>query len=82
MKDDTELPRSIVFDMIDKTATIPQTHRMVFTDTNIQEIASQFLQEHITVFDNENRRFLLNAYKEHAWFNMTILNMDLSFEIY
>lgn len=69
--DDTELPRPIVFDVID-TAKIPKSQKILFTDTNAQQIAYRFLQQYFTILDSENRQFLLDAYDEQAYFSMTI----------
>lgn len=70
--DDTELPRPIVFDVVDEAAKIPPSQRMFIADTKAQEIASQFLQQYFTIFDSESRQPLLDAYDEHACFSMTI----------
>ncbi|KYN50655.1 Nuclear RNA export factor 1 [Trachymyrmex septentrionalis] len=67
-----ELPRPIVFDVVDEAAKIPPTQRMFVADAKAQEIASQFLQQYFTIFDSENRQPLLDAYNEHALFSMTI----------
>lgn len=71
-KDDTELPRPIVFDVIDEAAKVPPSQRMFVADVKAQEIASQFLQQYFTIFDSENRQPLLDAYDEHACLSMTI----------
>lgn len=71
-KDGTELPRPIVFDVVDEAAKVPPSQRMFVADGKAQEIASQFLQQYFTVFDSENRQPLLDAYDEHACFSMTI----------
>lgn len=71
-KDGTELPRPIVFDVIDEAAKVPPSQRMFVADMKAQEIASQFLQQYFTIFDSENRQPLLDAYDEHACFSMTI----------
>ncbi|KYN01714.1 Nuclear RNA export factor 1 [Cyphomyrmex costatus] len=68
----TELPRPIVFDMMDEPAIIPSSQRMFVQDAKAKEIASQFLQQYFTIFDNENRQPLLDANNEHASFSMTI----------
>ncbi|GAB1864489.1 Nuclear RNA export factor [Camponotus japonicus] len=70
--DGTELPRPIVFDVVDDTAKIPSSQRMFVADAKAQEIASQFLQQYFTIFDSESRQPLLDAYDEHACFSMTI----------
>ncbi|XP_070164078.1 nuclear RNA export factor 1 [Polyergus mexicanus] len=70
--DGTELPRPIVFDVIDEAAKVPPSQRMFVADVKAQEIASQFLQQYFTIFDSENRQPLLDAYDEHACFSMTI----------
>ncbi|XP_011697338.1 PREDICTED: nuclear RNA export factor 1-like [Wasmannia auropunctata] len=67
--DGVELPRPIVFDVVE--AKMPQSQRLFVGDGKAQEIA-QFLQEYFKIFDSENRRSLLNAYDEHASFSMTI----------
>lgn len=71
-KDGTELPRPIVFDVVDDAAKVPLSQRMFVADAKAQEIASQFLQQYFTIFDSENRQPLLDAYDEHACFSMTI----------
>ncbi|XP_012061924.1 PREDICTED: nuclear RNA export factor 1-like, partial [Atta cephalotes] len=69
--DDTELPRPIVFDIVN--ANIPLSQKVfVAVDAKVQEIAKQFLLLYFTVFDSENRQSLLDAYDEHACFSMTI----------
>ncbi|XP_029156368.1 nuclear RNA export factor 1-like [Nylanderia fulva] len=70
--DDTELPRPIVFDVVDEAAKVPSSQRMFIADTKAQQIASQFLQQYFTIFDSDNRQPLLDAYDEHACFSMTI----------
>ncbi|XP_018399173.1 PREDICTED: nuclear RNA export factor 1-like [Cyphomyrmex costatus] len=70
--DGTELPRPIVFDMMDEPAKIPSSQRMYVQDAKAKEIASQFLQQYFTIFDSENRQPLLDAYNEHAFFSMTM----------
>ncbi|CAL1680069.1 unnamed protein product [Lasius platythorax] len=70
--DGKELPRPIVFDVIDEVIKIPQSQRILFTDTKAQEIACRFLQQYFTIFDSENRQFLLNAYEERAYLSVTI----------
>jgi len=58
--------------VVDEAAKIPPSQRMFVTDSKVQEIASQFLQQYFTIFDSENRQPLLDAYDEHACFSMTI----------
>ncbi|XP_036149391.1 nuclear RNA export factor 1 isoform X2 [Monomorium pharaonis] len=70
--DGIELPRPIVFDVVDDAAKIPPSQRMFVADAKAQDIASQFLQQYFTIFDSENRQPLLDAYDEHACFSMTI----------
>ncbi|XP_011701091.1 PREDICTED: nuclear RNA export factor 1-like [Wasmannia auropunctata] len=70
--DDVELPRPIVFDVVDEAAKMPPPQRMFVADGKAQEIASQFLHQYFTIFDTENRQPLLDAYDEHASFSMTI----------
>ncbi|XP_024870529.1 nuclear RNA export factor 1-like [Temnothorax curvispinosus] len=70
--DGIELPRPIVFDVVDEAAKILPSQRMFVGDAKIQDIASQFLQQYFTIFDSENRQPLLDAYDEHACFSMTI----------
>lgn len=67
-----ELPRPIVFDVVDEAAKVPPSQRMFVSDAKAQEVASQFLQQYFTIFDRENRQPLLDAYNEHACFSMTI----------
>ncbi|XP_011151183.1 nuclear RNA export factor 1 isoform X2 [Harpegnathos saltator] len=72
--DGTELPRPIVFDMIDETAKTPSPQRIFASSEKAHEIASRFLQQYFMIFDSDNRQPLLNAYNEHACFSMTITN--------
>ncbi|XP_011875423.1 PREDICTED: nuclear RNA export factor 1-like [Vollenhovia emeryi] len=72
--DGIELPRPIIFDVIDITARIPPSQRMFVSDPKIQEIASQFLQQYFTIFDSDNRQPLLDAYAENACLSLTISN--------
>ncbi|KAL6434115.1 hypothetical protein ACFW04_005925 [Cataglyphis niger] len=69
--DDMELPRPIVFDVID-IAKIPKSQKIFFTDLNAQQIAHRFLQQYFTILDSENRQFLLDAYDKQAYFSITI----------
>ncbi|XP_029161960.1 nuclear RNA export factor 1-like [Nylanderia fulva] len=71
--DDKELPRPIEFDVIE-AAKIPQSQRILFTDTKVQQIACHFLQQYFTILDSENRQLLLDAYEKEARFSMTINN--------
>lgn len=75
-KDGTELPRPIVFDVVDDTAKIPPPQRVFATDAKAQEIASQFMQQYFTIFDSESRQPLLDAYDEHACFSMTVTSYN------
>ncbi|KAL6254195.1 hypothetical protein P5V15_014817 [Pogonomyrmex californicus] len=70
--DGIELPRPIVFDVVDEVTKILPSQRMFVADAKAQEIASHFLQQYFTIFDSENRQPLLDAYDEHACFSMTI----------
>ncbi|KYN06147.1 PREDICTED: nuclear RNA export factor 1-like [Cyphomyrmex costatus] len=71
--DGTELPRPIIFDVIDEDANIPQSQKMfAAVDAKVQEMAKQFLLLYFTIFDSENRQPLLDAYDENACFSMTI----------
>ncbi|XP_011863446.1 PREDICTED: nuclear RNA export factor 1-like [Vollenhovia emeryi] len=72
--DGIELPRPIIFDVIDITARIPPSQRMFVSDPKIQVIASQFLQQYFTIFDSDNRQPLLDAYAENACLSLTITN--------
>ncbi|RLU20896.1 hypothetical protein DMN91_007510 [Ooceraea biroi] len=69
--DGMELPRPIVFDVVE-TAKVPPSQRMFVSNAKAQEIASQFLQQYFTIFDSESRQPLLDAYDEHACLSMTI----------
>ncbi|XP_011168570.1 nuclear RNA export factor 1 [Solenopsis invicta] len=69
--DGIELPRPIVFDVVDDAAKIPSSQRMFVTNAKVQEIASQFLQQYFIIFDSDNRQPLLDAYDEHACFTIT-----------
>ncbi|XP_012234855.1 nuclear RNA export factor 1 [Linepithema humile] len=76
--DGMELPRPIVFDVVDEAAKVPPSQRMFVADAKAQEIASQFLQQYFAIFDRENRQPLLDAYNEHACFSMTITASHVS----
>ncbi|XP_072766828.1 nuclear RNA export factor 1-like isoform X3 [Anoplolepis gracilipes] len=69
--DDIELAQPIVFDVID-FAKVPQSQRILFADIKAHQIACQFLHQYFTIFDNENRELLLNAYNELVYFSITI----------
>ncbi|KAK2589192.1 hypothetical protein KPH14_002004 [Odynerus spinipes] len=69
--DGMELPRPILFDVVDDTTKVPQTQRIFAPDTKAQEVASQFLQQYFMIFDSNNRQPLLDAYDEHACFSLT-----------
>lgn len=71
-QDGIELPRPIVFDVVDEAAKMPPSQRMFVADAKVQEIASHFLLQYFTIFDSENRQPLLDAYDERACFSMTI----------
>ncbi|KAG7199785.1 hypothetical protein KM043_000448 [Ampulex compressa] len=70
--DGVELPRPILFDVVDEGTKLPPLCRMFVANAKAQEIASQFLQQYFAIFDSENRQPLLDAYEEHACFSMTI----------
>ncbi|KAF7393585.1 hypothetical protein HZH68_010404 [Vespula germanica] len=70
--DGMELPRPILFDVVDDASKIPPTQRIFTTDTKAQEVASQFLQQYFMIFDSANRQPLLDAYDEHACFSLTV----------
>ncbi|KAI4502639.1 hypothetical protein M0802_002551 [Mischocyttarus mexicanus] len=70
--DGVELPRPILFDVMDDASKIPPTQRIFTTNAKAQEIASQFLQQYFMVYDSGNRQPLLDAYNEHASFSLTV----------
>lgn len=70
--DGMELPRPILFDVVNDTTKVPPTQRLFVTDAKAQDIASQFLQQYFIIFDSENRHPLLDAYDEHARFSLTV----------
>ncbi|XP_014481162.1 PREDICTED: nuclear RNA export factor 1-like [Dinoponera quadriceps] len=80
--DGTELPRPIVFDVVDEAAKAPPPQRMYASSQNAHEIASQFLQQYFTIFDSDTRQPLLNAYNEHACFSLTITYTHLKLNGY
>ncbi|XP_043803454.1 nuclear RNA export factor 1-like [Apis laboriosa] len=70
--DGMELPKPILFDVVDEGNKMPPSQRMFVANAKAQEIASQFLQQYFLIFDSENRQPLLDAYVEHACFSMTM----------
>ncbi|XP_003707929.1 nuclear RNA export factor 1 isoform X2 [Megachile rotundata] len=70
--DGMELPKPILFDVVDEGNKMPPSQRMFVGNAKAQEIASQFLQQYFVIFDSENRQPLLDAYDEHACFSMTV----------
>ncbi|KOC68173.1 Nuclear RNA export factor 1 [Habropoda laboriosa] len=70
--DGMELPKPILFDVVDEGNKMPLSQRMFVANSKAQEIASQFLQQYFLIFDSENRQPLLDAYDEHACFSMTV----------
>ncbi|XP_033311545.1 nuclear RNA export factor 1-like [Bombus bifarius] len=70
--DGMDLPKPILFDVVDEGNKIPPSQRMFVANAKAQEIASQFLQQYFLIFDSENRQPLLDAYVEHACFSMTV----------
>lgn len=71
-QDGTELPRPIVFDVVDEAAKAPSAQRIFASSQKAHEIASQFLQQYFMIFDSDNRQPLLNAYTKQACFSLTI----------
>ncbi|OAD59082.1 Nuclear RNA export factor 1 [Eufriesea mexicana] len=70
--DGMELPKPILFDVVDEGNKVPPSRRMFVANAKAQEIASQFLQQYFLIFDSENRQPLLDAYVEHACFSMSV----------
>ncbi|XP_043493072.1 nuclear RNA export factor 1-like [Polistes fuscatus] len=70
--DGVDLPRPILFDVMDDASKIPPTQRIFTSNAKAQEIASQFLQQYFLVYDSGNRQPLLDAYNEHASFSLTV----------
>ncbi|CAK9805827.1 Nuclear RNA export factor 1 [Anthophora quadrimaculata] len=70
--DGMELPKPILFDVVDEGNKMPPSQRMFVANSKAQEIASQFLQQYFLIFDSENRQPLLDAYDEHALFSLTV----------
>ncbi|XP_032683764.1 nuclear RNA export factor 1-like [Odontomachus brunneus] len=70
--DGTELPRPIVFDVVDEAAKAPSSQRIFASSAKAHEVASRFLQQYFMIFDSDNRQSLLNAYNEQACFSLTI----------
>ncbi|XP_033363149.1 nuclear RNA export factor 1-like [Bombus vosnesenskii] len=70
--DGMDLPKPILFDVVDEGNKIPPSQRMFVANAKAQEVASQFLQQYFLIFDSENRQPLLDAYVEHACFSMTV----------
>ena len=70
--DGMDLPKPILFDVVDEGNKIPLSQRMFVANAKAQEVASQFLQQYFLIFDSENRQPLLDAYVEHACFSMTV----------
>lgn len=67
-----DLPKPILFDVVDEGNKIPPSQRMFVANAKAQEVASRFLQQYFLIFDSENRQPLLDAYVEHACFSMTV----------
>ncbi|XP_043498429.1 nuclear RNA export factor 1-like [Polistes fuscatus] len=70
--DGVDLPRPILFDVMDDASKIPPTQRIFTSNAEAQEIASQFLQQYFLVYDSGNHQLLLDAYNEHASFTLTV----------
>ncbi|XP_043478525.1 nuclear RNA export factor 1-like [Leptopilina heterotoma] len=70
--DGVELPRPILFDVVDEGVKLPPSRTIFIADPKAQEIANQFLQQYFVIFDSDNRQPLLDAYHEHACFSMTV----------
>ncbi|XP_051167579.1 nuclear RNA export factor 1-like [Leptopilina boulardi] len=70
--DGVELPRPILFDVVDEGVKLPPSKTIFIADPKAQEIANQFLQQYFVIFDSDNRQPLLDAYHEHACFSMTV----------
>lgn len=66
-----ELPRSIVFDIVDEVSS---SQRMFVADTKAQEIANYFLQQYYTIFNREVDSPYLN-FNVHACFNITAIHV-------
>ena len=67
-----DLPKPILFDVVDEGNKMPPFQRMFVANAKAQQVASQFLQQYFLIFDSENREPLLDAYVEHACFSMTV----------
>ncbi|CAL7946484.1 unnamed protein product [Xylocopa violacea] len=72
--DGIELPKPILFDVVDEGNKMPSSQRMFAANAKAQDIASQFLQQYFLIFDSDNRQPLLDAYVEYACFSMTVSN--------
>lgn len=70
--DGMDLPKPILFDVVDEGNKMPPFQRMFVANAKAQQVASQFLQQYFLIFDSENREPLLDAYVEHACFSMTV----------
>ncbi|XP_051155759.1 nuclear RNA export factor 1-like isoform X2 [Leptopilina boulardi] len=70
--DGIELPPSISFDLVEEDLRIPPSKKVFSVNSEVNRIASQFIQQYFSVFDNENRQTLMHAYHESAVFSMTV----------
>ncbi|KAK0162689.1 hypothetical protein PV327_006445 [Microctonus hyperodae] len=70
--DDVELPKPIVFDIVEEEVILPPTKIKFANDPTAEKIAVQFMQQYFTVFDSNSRQPLLDAYHANAYFSLTI----------
>ncbi|XP_033207887.1 nuclear RNA export factor 1-like [Belonocnema kinseyi] len=70
--DSFELPPPISFDVVEEGLKIPSSKRSFTLNQEAKDIAGQFLQQYFSIFDNDNRQNLLNAYHEKVSFSLTV----------
>ncbi|XP_015593949.1 nuclear RNA export factor 1 [Cephus cinctus] len=68
------LPAPIVFDVGDDAEghKLPPSQRAFAVNEDARQVATTFLHQYFTIFDNDDRQPLLDAYDEHASFSLTI----------
>ncbi|KAK0074006.1 hypothetical protein PV326_012835, partial [Microctonus aethiopoides] len=70
--DGAELPKPIVFDIVEEEVILPPMKIKFVNDPRAEKIAVQFMQQYYTVFDSDSRQPLLDAYHADACFSLTI----------
>lgn len=70
--DGIELPPPISFDVVEEDLRIPSSKKLFSVNSEGNIIARQFIQQYFSVFDNDNRETLMQAYHDSAVFSMTV----------